>query len=53
MTCAKPSQVMSAPEENARSVQNAVEVMDYASATSNMQKDEVLTQTGTAALTPG
>jgi flagellin-like hook-associated protein FlgL len=45
--------VMSAPEENARSVQNAVEVMDYASATSNMQKDEVLTQTGTAALTPG
>jgi flagellin len=44
------SQVMSTLQENVTSAQNAVQATDYASATSNMSKYEVLTQTGIAAL---
>ena len=44
------STVMSTQQENVLSAQNAVQATDYASATSNMSKYEVLTQTGIAAL---
>ena len=44
------SQVMSTQQENIVSAQNAVQATDYASATSNMSKYEVLSQTGIAAL---
>ncbi len=44
------SQVMSTQEENVVSAQNAVQATDYASATSNMSKYEILSQTGIAAL---
>jgi flagellin len=43
-------QVMSTQQENIVSAQNAVQATDYASATSNMSKYEVLSQTGIAAL---
>ncbi|MGD0731658.1 MAG: flagellin [Terracidiphilus sp.] len=44
------SQVMSTQQENVVSAQNAVQATDYASATSNMSKFEILSQTGIAAL---
>jgi flagellin len=44
------SQVMSTQEENVTSAQNAIQATDYASATSNMSKYEILSQTGIAAL---
>ena len=44
------SQVMSTQQENVVSAQNAVQATDYASATSNMSKYEILSQTGIAAL---
>jgi len=44
------SSVMSTQQENVLSAQNAVQETDYASATSNMSKYEVLNQTGIAAL---
>jgi flagellin len=44
------SSVMSTQQENVLSAQDAIQSTDYASATSNMSKYEVLTQTGIAAL---
>jgi flagellin len=44
------SQVMSTQQENVISAQNAIQATDYASATSNMSKYEILSQTGIAAL---
>jgi flagellin len=44
------SQVMSTQQEDVVSAQNAVQATDYASATSNMSKYEILSQTGIAAL---
>jgi flagellin len=44
------SEVMSTQQENVVSAQNAVQSTDYASATSNMSKYEILSQTGIAAL---
>jgi flagellin len=44
------SQVMSTQQENVVSAQNALQATDYASATSNMSKYEILSQTGIAAL---
>jgi flagellin len=44
------SQVLSTQQENVESAQNAVQATDYAAATSNMSKYEILSQTGIAAL---
>ncbi len=44
------SQVMTTQQENVVSAQNAIKATDYASATSNMSKYEILSQTGIAAL---
>jgi flagellin len=44
------SQVLSTQQENVNSAQNAVQATDYATATSNMSKYEILSQTGIAAL---
>jgi flagellin len=44
------SSVLSTQSENVQSAQNAVQATDYASATSNMSKYEILSQTGIAAL---
>jgi flagellin len=44
------SQVLSTQGENVTSAQNAVQATDYASATSNMSKYEILSQTGISAL---
>jgi flagellin len=44
------SQVMTTQQENVVSAQNALQATDYASATSNMSKYEILSQTGIAAL---
>jgi flagellin len=44
------SSVMSTQQENLESAQNAVQATDYAAATSNMSKYEILSQTGIAAL---
>jgi flagellin len=44
------SQVLSTQQENVASAQNAVQATDYAAATSNMSKYEILSQTGIAAL---
>ncbi len=44
------SGVMSTQQENIQSAQNAVQATDYASASSNMSKYEILSQTGIAAL---
>jgi flagellin len=44
------SQVLSTQQENVESAQNAVQATDYATATSNMSKYEILSQTGIAAL---
>ena len=40
----------STQQENVQSAQNAVQATDYASATSNMSKYEILSQTGISAL---
>jgi len=44
------SQVMATQQENVVSAQNAIQATDYASATSNMSKYEILSQTGISAL---
>jgi flagellin len=44
------SQVVSTQQENVVSAQNAIQATDYASATSNMSKYEILSQTGISAL---
>ena len=44
------SSVLSTQQENVQAAQNAVQATDYASATSNMSKYEILSQTGIAAL---
>ena len=44
------SQVMGTQQENVISAQNAIQATDYASATSNMSKYEILSQTGISAL---
>jgi flagellin len=44
------SQVVTTQQENVVSAQNAVKATDYASATSNMSKYEILSQTGISAL---
>lgn len=44
------SHVMSTQQENVVSAQNALQATDYASATSDMSKYEILSQTGIAAL---
>jgi flagellin len=44
------SSVLSTQQENVQSAQNAVQATDYSSATSNMSKYEILSQTGIAAL---
>jgi flagellin len=44
------SQVLSTQTENVQAAQNAVQATDYASATSNMSKYEILSQTGISAL---
>jgi flagellin len=44
------SHVMSTQQENVVSAQNAIQATDYAAATSNMAKFEILSQTGIAAL---
>ena len=44
------SSVMSTQQENIESAQNAVQATDYATATSNMSKYEILSQTGISAL---
>ena len=44
------SQVMSTQQENIVSAQNAIQATDYAAATSNLSKYEILSQTGIAAL---
>jgi flagellin len=44
------SQVISTQSENVQSAQNAVQATDYASASSNMSKYEILSQTGISAL---
>jgi flagellin len=41
---------MSTQQENVVSAQNAIQATDYAAATSNMSKYEILSQTGIAAL---
>jgi flagellin len=40
------TQVMSTQKENLVSAQNAIQATDYAAATSNMSKYEILSQTG-------
>ncbi len=44
------SQVLSTQQENVTSAQNAVQATDYAAASSNMSKYEILSQTGISAL---
>ena len=44
------STVMSTQQKNVTSAQNAIQTIDCASATSNMSKYEILSQTGIAAL---
>jgi flagellin len=44
------SNVLSTQQENVQSAQNGVQATDYAQATSNMSKYEILSQTGIAAL---
>jgi flagellin len=44
------SQVLSTQQENVESAQNAVQATDYATASSNMSKYEILSQTGISAL---
>ncbi|MGB9151566.1 MAG: flagellin, partial [Alphaproteobacteria bacterium] len=49
-TLSAVSNVMSTQQENLESAQNAVQATDYASASSNMSKYEILSQTGISAL---
>jgi flagellin len=49
-TLTAASQVLSTQQENITSAQNAVQATDYATATSNMSKYEILSQTGISAL---
>jgi flagellin len=49
-TLSSVSQVLSTQQENVQSAQNAVQATDYAQASSNMSKYEILSQTGIAAL---
>jgi len=49
-TLSSVSQVLATQQENVVSAQNAVQATDYASATSNMSKYEILSQTGISAL---
>jgi flagellin len=44
------TQVLGTQQENVESAQNAVQATDYAAATSNMSKYEILSQTGISAL---
>ena len=44
------SQVLTTQQQNVVAAQNAIQATDYASATSNMSKYEILSQTGIAAL---
>src|SRR5208282_631054 len=44
------SQVISTQQENVQSAQNAVQATDYAQASSNLSKYEILSQTGISAL---
>jgi flagellin len=44
------NQVMSTQQENVVSAQNAIQATDYAAATANMSKYEILSQTGIASL---
>jgi flagellin len=44
------SQVLSTQQQNVVSAQNAVQATDYAAASSNMSKYEILSQTGISAL---
>ncbi|MGA2889795.1 MAG: flagellin [Terracidiphilus sp.] len=44
------SQVLSTQQENVEAAQNAVQATDYAAASSNMSKYEILSQTGISAL---
>ncbi len=49
-TLSAVSSVLSTQSENVQSAQNAVQATDYASASSNMSKYEILSQTGISAL---
>jgi flagellin len=49
-TLSAVSQVLSTQQENVQAAQNAVQATDYAQASSNMSKYEILSQTGIAAL---
>jgi len=49
-TLSSVSNVISTQQENMQSAQNAVQATDYAQASSNMSKYEILSQTGIAAL---
>ncbi len=49
-TLSAVSNVLSTQSENVQSAQNAVQATDYASASSNMSKYEILSQTGISAL---
>jgi flagellin len=49
-TLSSVSQVLSTQQENVQAAQNAVQATDYAQASSNMSKYEILSQTGIAAL---
>jgi len=49
-TLSSVSQVMSTQQENIQAAQNAVQATDYAQASSNMSKYEILSQTGISAL---
>jgi flagellin len=44
------TQIMTTQKENVTAAQNAIQATDYASATSNLSKFEILSQTGIAAL---
>jgi len=49
-TLTAASEVLSTQQQNITSAQNAVQATDYATATSNMSKYEILSQTGISAL---
>jgi flagellin len=49
-TLSAVSSVLSTQSENVQSAQNAVQATDYAAASSNMSKYEILSQTGISAL---
>ena len=49
-TLTSVSSVLSTQQTNVESAQNAVQATDYATASSNMSKYEILSQTGISAL---